>query len=710
MLLVPEGKSGLRIVHELPRRIRIRNATFYDPDFDPLHPEAILRNLPGVTQVRFNLKTASVVIEYDGSIQTRKTILDLLDQGPFVDFKSTADPDDGPDPVGTAAKIALALLTPAMPRPIRSALGLALSLPTLLEGVETLLTKGIKVEVLDAAAVGFSLLRGDYLTSNSIVALLALGKYLEKLSAEKATGLLRKLLRPQVETAWVERDGCEVQIGIGEVIIGDYVVCGGGEMIPVDGLVIEGEADVNQSSITGESLPVHLKPDDDVMSGAFIEDGRLKIEARRVGSETSLARINRFLENSLRNKSTSQKESEKLADQLVPATFGLGLALFLLTRDVRRAAAVLTVDYSCAIKLANPVTVKTAMYTAAHQGVLLKGAQAMDALARADTIIFDKTGTLTRGVLDVTDIVPIGKTTPSELLAMAAAAEEHYSHPVARAVLLKAKEQKLTLPPTGQVDFIVAHGVSAYVNGARVLVGSQHFIDEDEGVDCSSAENYAAELRKQGKSLLFVVCDNVLEGVIALRDVLRPEAAGVLKELKELGVSKLVMLTGDHPDSARAVAGQLDALDEVHWDLKPEDKATIVKNYQEEGRMVAFAGDGVNDAPALVSAEVGICMPGGADLAREAAQVVLLKDDLTVLTAARKTACRCRDTIRNCFGATVGLNSLFLLMAGGGILTPAMAALLHNANTIGILGYAALSGLDTSGGIRLSPESDDDGL
>lgn len=490
---------------------------------------------------------------------------------------------------------------------------------------------------------------------------------------------------------WVERDGLELRVDMSEVLIGDVVVCGAGELVPVDGEVLDGEASVNQSSISGESLPVHVRAGDEASSGSVIEEGRVKIRARRVGGDTSMARISRFLENSLRTRPEAQRQSDELADRLVPATFALGIGLFLLTRDIRRAAAVLTADYSCAIKLANPVAMKTAMYTAAHEGVLLKGSQALDGLARVDTLIFDKTGTLTRGALEVTDVVPAGSMTPEGLLALAASAEEHYAHPVARAVLAEARRRDLVLPFTSRVDFIVAHGVSAFVDGSRVLVGSEHFIAEDEGIDCSRVDRQTRGLRGEGKSILFVARDNTIEGVIALRDALRPEAPQVLQAMKRLGIRRIMALTGDHRDTARAVARQLDALDEIHWELKPEDKAAIVRGLLEKGHSVAFAGDGVNDAPALVTADLGICMPGGADLARESAQVVLLKDDLQTLVTARRIADRTRQTIENCFRASVGVNTLFLLLAGSGFMPPLVSAVLHNANTLGILAYAALS-------------------
>ncbi len=703
MRLVAQDRHQCSIVHELPRRIRVRSAAFHDPAFDAVYLEALLSNIPGVERVRFNLKAATVVVAYDGEKSVRERIVNCIELIPLEAYHPSAERGSVPDPVGVAARGVVALLTPALPRKLRALVSWSLSLPVLLKGTEAVLSRGITVDLLDASAVGFSLWRGDYFTANSIVALLALGEHLEQLSRDKAAGLLRTLLRPRVETAWVEREGREVSIAFNELMIGDTVICGPGEMISVDGVVIDGEASVNQSSISGESVPVHVYPGSEVHSGSVIEEGRVKIDARRVGAETGMARISRFLESSLRFKSKSQQQADELADRLVPTIFGLGLGLFLLTGDPRRAAAVLTVDYSCAIRLANPVAMQTAMYTAAHCGVLLKGAQALDSLARVDTVVFDKTGTLTRGVLEVTDILPVGDMTPEELLTLAAGAEEHYAHPVARAVLKEARRRGLGLPPTGQVDFIVAHGVSAYVDGSRVLVGSRHFIGEDEGIDCSAADLLALDLRRQGKSLLYVARENVLQGLIALRDALWPEAARVLRELKAEGVRKIVALTGDHPDTARAVAGQLEGLDEIHWDLKPEDKASIVKKLQEQGHSIAFAGDGVNDAPALVTAELGICMPGGSELARESAQVILLRDDLSELVTARRIARKMQQTIENCFRCSVGLNSLFLLLACGGAIAPATAALLHNANTVAVLGYAAASGLSRPEGRGKEP-------
>ena len=680
------------IVHEVPGRLRLRSRRLFDPALDIRYLEALTEALPGVDKVRTNRWGASIVIDYDADPKNRARILNLLENIPLEAYLPVGQRGCPTSPVAVAGQGAAAALTPFLPRQAAAPLSWLLGLPTILDGLHTLLYEGVKVEVLDASAVGFSLLRRDYFTANAIVAMLGLGSCLEGWTEKKSDDLLKSLLKPQVETVSVERDAREVRVEFSDLEIGDLVICGSGELVPVDGVVVDGDAALNQSSITGESLPVHVGEGDDVLSGAVVEDGRIKIAARNVGGETSMARIGRFLENSLRTRSASQKKSDELADKLVPVTFGLGLALFALTRDVTRAAAVLTVDYSCAIKLASPVAVKTGMHAAGHCGVLLKGAQALDNLSRIDTIVFDKTGTLTCGNLKVSDVEPLNGLRPQELLALAAGAEEHYAHPVARAVVNEAKTQKLAFPPMSQVDFIVAHGVSAYVEGERVLVGSRHFLEDDEGVDCAGIRDLARKLRGQGKSILYIARSGVLAGIIALRDELRPEAAEALAMLKKRGIEKIVMLTGDHRDTARSIAGELGCIDEVHWELKPEDKAELINRLQDEGHFLAFAGDGVNDAPALVSAEVGICMPGGADLARESAQVVLLEDDLRILAVARDVADNVQHVLKRSFQAAVSINSAVLLAASMGRLSPVASAFLHNASTIGILGYAATAG------------------
>jgi len=685
-------KKDALIIHELSGRIRVHCAALHDPALDPAYLEAVIGSIKGVAHVRINIRGACLIVSYDGKTDTKEKILSFIEDLPEDVYQSESLREQSTDFTGVAFRSAAAFLTPYIPGGFRAPASWLLSLPTILEGIDILVSEGIKVEALDASAVGFSLLRKDFVTANSVVAMLTLGRYMEQLSEQKSTELLSRLLRPEAESVWVEKDGREVKTEPDRLVAGDLVICGTGELVPVDGIVIDGDALVNSSSITGESVPVHVKKDDEIFSGSVLEEGRVKIKAIQVGAETGMARISRFLKNSLRYKSKSQTSSEKLADRLVPITLLLGIGLYILTRDVNRAASALTVDYSCAIKLATPVAVRVSMYTAARAGVLLKGSAAIDSLEKVDTVVFDKTGTLTRGVLEVVDVVPLGNMESDELLALAASAEEHYTHPVANAVARAASGRGLVLPATGQVDFIVAHGVSAYVGNKRVLVGSRHFINDDEKIDCAPSDEIAESMRKKGETVLFVARGKTLEGVISLRDDLRDESKHTLAKLKKSGIKKIIVLTGDHRETAKAVAGKIDSIDEIYWELSPEDKAEIVKNLKDQGHFIAFVGDGVNDAPAMVTSDVAICMPSGAELAKESSEVILLKDDLSLLIAAREIACNSRQTIKRCFNATLGINTLILLFATAGLLRPFASALLHNTATLGILSYAALAG------------------
>ncbi len=682
-----------RILHETNKRLRIGAKLLMHPDLDVNYLQATFSTLPGLTSCRVNQKCACIIIEYDGTLENKNRILDYMDNFPAEAFQKTPHENKDiklPEVIGQSL---IALSTPLQGNKTKKFLGWSLGLPVILHGISTLFSKGIKVEVLDASAIIFSLLRKDYTTSNFIVALLGIGNYLEQWTEEQSDNLLKALLKPQVDQVWVERDAVEVSIPFSELKIDDIVICGTGELLPIDGIIVDGEAALNQSSITGESLPRHVRAGDEVLSGAIVEDGRLRIIAKNVGQETSMARINRFLENSLRNPSQSQKQSAILADRLVPITFGLGILLFALTKDIGRAASVLTVDYSCAIKLAAPIAVKSGMYTAGQSGVLLKGGQAFDKISKINTFVFDKTGTLTKGELEIVDIIPLENShemlDAQTLLALTAGAEEHYGHPVAKAIALEAKNRNLALPEVSQVDFIVAHGVSAFINDEQVLVGSRHFLEEDEKINCQAADKYDAKLRAEGKSILYIAKQGQLVGIITLRDEIREEAIYTLSELKKRGINHIVMLTGDHKDTAKTIAEQLEYIDEVHWELKPEDKASILYKMQSEGKLIAFAGDGVNDAPALLSADVGVCMPKGADLARESAQVVLLEEDLRTLITARDIAVQNQKVLKNTFYATVGANSFILLLASLGKINPVTSALLHNSSTIGILTYAA---------------------
>lgn len=705
MTRVPsQSAPRFRVVHELSNRIRLKSFRLKDPSLDVNYVAALVEAQPGVYEVRVNQKACSIVLEYNGEGAVKKQVLSLLNNLPVDSYSPDVDDAGGPDLVEVVSNGLIAALTPFMPPVVKAAVSWGLAVPTIFKGAQALLYDGFTVDVLDGSVKLFSLLRGDYFTANTVGAMLTLAEYVEHSTQRKSTELLKGLLRPQVECVRVRQNGLDVQIPFDEARVGDLVLCGPGELVAVDGRVVEGEAYVNTSSITGEAVPVHVEPGMDVLSGGVVEEGSLVIEAASVGADTSTARIAGYIERSLRNKSSNQERNEQLADKLVPLTFATGLGIFALTGSLARAASVLTVDYSCAVKLSTPVAVRAAMYAAGREGVLLKGAQVLESLAKVDTFVFDKTGTLTQGALQVTDIVPLEGVSDGvaadTLLALAAGAEEHYTHPVATAVVEAADQRGLRTPEMSQVDFIVAHGVSAYVEGERVLVGSRHFIHDDEAIDCNGANDQAHRLMAEGKNLLYVAKEGRLLGLIAMRDILRAETVATLQNLRALGVSRLVMLTGDQERAAHALWKQLPELDEVHAECKPEDKARILEGLLAEGRTVAFVGDGVNDAPALIAADVSISMPSGADLARDVAQVLLLKDDLGGIVRAKALALRTEKVLRDCVWSSVGINSALLGLASAGVIPAVLSAAVHNGSTIGILGYAALR---TSADISCNP-------
>ncbi len=686
--------ADLEIVHELPGRIRLKGPFLSHPALDIPFFEAYILAIEGVEDVRINRKALSILIKYEGNSDTRDRILSSLAVPPreAISDQRYTDTRTEADVSGIIMSLAVILALPILPMRLRAIISWLSVSPVILEGVTTLVTKGLKVEVLDATAVSLAMLRRDYFTANAVHLLLRTGDYIHHTTETNSDRLIRSLLKPETGMAWVEEDGTERQIPISEILPGQLVVVGAGDLIPIDGRIEQGTALVNQASMTGESVPVRKEIGDTAMSGTVVEEGRIKIKAVGVGSETATARISRYIESSLKTKSITQRKSEKLADSLVPLTFALGGVMAVLTRDLRRATAVFMVDYSCAIKLSTPICIKIAMYQAGKKGVLVKGGQAIEAMAEVDTIVFDKTGTITTGQFEVTDCISLVEDLDSDgLLALAASAEEHYSHPIADAVVRAAKEKSLVFHDHSEVDFIVAHGVATYIDEKRLLIGNEHFLKDDEGIDFSPVPEIKSRLRDEGKALLFVALDSRLIGVIALRDTIRPEVGAVIARLKELGVRRTVMLTGDDHTRAKAIAESL-GLDEFYSELLPEDKVSKIAEFQANGSKVAFVGDGINDAPALMEAEVGISMAQGSDIARATAEVVLLEEGLVGVALAREVSVKTMGLIRTNFGLAVGINSSILIGATLGWLSPLASAILHNTSTIGIL-LNALTGV-----------------
>ncbi len=674
--------KAVDIVHRVPGRVRLR----YHPkaSLSPGELERAVGELPGVTAARVNGRIHTLVLHYDPARTDEDALLATL-----VGLGAPAARARKPEPAGGTSGIVRSLATLVgtgfLPRPLQLPVSLAGAIPRLRHAAADYAANGVTSEALEGMAVSISLARSDYTAANTTTFMLALGEYLEESIARRSDALLKHLLRPSSDAIWVMRERQEILIPAAEVTIGDTVIVGAGAVIPVDGTVLGGEATVNEAAMTGESVSILKARGAGVLSGTLVEDGRLSIYAEQVGEGTAAARIADYVEQSLATKSEAQLEAARLADRLVPTVLKLAGASYMLSGDWRRAASVLQADYSCALKLATPVAFKSAMYSAGQAGILVKGASALERLAQADTFIFDKTGTLTTGSLQVIDSITFDTAYSAEdLICLAASVEEHYFHPLAMAVVAAARTTNRAHFDHQEVEFIAAHGVASVIDGKRIVVGSRHFIEEDEGIDISPHHSVVDRLFREGKTLLFIGFGGTLLGILTLKDQVRDNSAATIGRLRQLGVRKILLLTGDHRDRAAEMAEQL-GLDGYHAELMPQDKARLVEEMTGQGACIAFIGDGINDAPALAGAHVGIAMQKGADIARLTADVALLEDNIERVADAKAIANQAMATIASNYRLTVGVNTGILSAAALGLLSPIATALLHNGATIGIL-------------------------
>ncbi|MDO4905537.1 MAG: heavy metal translocating P-type ATPase [Lautropia sp.] len=704
---VPRLFASLTPVHQTARRVRYRYTL--RSGLQPLTPHAlerVVRDLPGVTRVRLNPTAHSLAVDFDRAVTRVDSLAAALlalpamvatgDSGRAIGAAADGDADE--HPLGAAGEVlasaALLLTTKAnAPNAVKNSATLAVSAPLYIEAIKDLFTEGLNSHVLEALAVAISTASGDRMAAHTTLFMLAVGEYLERSIARRSDDLLKHLLHPETELVWVERDGHEEQIDAADVRVGDTVICAAGNIVPVDGTVLGGEATVNEASMTGEALPVQRRRGDTVLSGTVVEEGRMRVYAERVGEGTASARIANYVQHSLQTKSNTQLSASRLADRLVPGVLGLGAMSWLISGDWRRAAAVLQADYACALKLATPVAFKAAMYAAGRQGLLFKGADALERLSEADTFVFDKTGTLTTGQLTVTDALTFDKAFgPTDLIDLAASVEEHYFHPLAMAVVETARRQGGRHFEHEEVRFIAAHGVASVVQGKRIVIGSRHFVEDDEGIEIGAHRTALEALTAEGKTLLYIGFGGKLLGAIALKDTVRENTAETLQRLRKLGAKRLIMLTGDHETRARELAEEL-GLDAYHAQLLPEDKAALLTQLKAEGAKIAFVGDGMNDAPALAGAHVGIAMERGADLARLTSDIALLEDDIGRVADAKALA---NDTMRRIdsnFKLTVAANTGILAAAATGTISPITSSVLHNGSTIAILLNALRGGL-----------------
>ena len=568
------------------------------------------------------------------------------------------------------------------PRIFVSAVAVFRAIPYIFTAVKTLLRGRLTLDVLDGAALVVCLLQRDFKTLSSVTFFFALGEYLAEWTRKKSRASLVESLALNIDQVWVRTGDLEHCIPFADLRAGDNVIVRAGSALPVDGTVLEGDGMINQASMTGEPLPVPRGPGSTVYAGTVLEQGELVITASKVGTNTRVRSILRTIEESESVKASVQGRYERIADAIVPYNFLLSGAVYAATRNPMRAGSVLLVDYSCAIRLATPLSIFTAMREAAERGVLIKGGKFMEAVADADVVVFDKTGTLTKAKPVLVDVIPFGGRKRSTVLRLAACLEEHFVHPVGQAVVrasdaegLKHREEHT------KVDFIVAHGISSTWRGQRVLVGSGHFVLEDEHIPLTPEQEAIVEAESgKGRSLLYLAIGGEVAGLLLIEDEIRDETPAVVRALFEDGVKRVIMLTGDSERTAASIAAKA-GIDEYRSEMLPEDKAAFVQELKKQGHRIAMVGDGINDSPALSAANVGIAMAEGADMAREVADIVLVNGELSGLLLARKISREALKRIHSSFRTSLFWNSVFLTGGLMGFIQPGLSAFLHNATT-----------------------------
>ena len=672
--------AGRLRVHLCCKRMTLRQA-------DVL--EYYLLAVDGVRSVKVYDRTRDAVVVYDAE---RERMIRALAR---FSFEKAEKLDLAPEHTSRTLnrefedKLALTVMRRCasnlfLPAPVTSALAVIRSAKYIKEGLLALWHRKLSVAVLDATAVTVSMVRGDFATAGSVMFMLRLGEILEEWTHKKSVADLASAMSLRVENVWQQVDGTEVLTKVTAVKPGDRIVIRTGGMIPLDGRVVEGEAMVNQSSLTGESMPVAKRPGSPVYAGTVAEEGECVVCVEKVSGSGRYDRVVRMIEESEKLKSTAEDKASRMADRLVPYTLGGTAVTYLLTRDVTKMLAVLMVDFSCALKLAIPVAVLSAMRESSGHHISVKGGRFLEAVAKADTIVFDKTGTLTYATPKVSQIVPFGGHREADMLRLAACLEEHYPHSMANAVVEEAKRRGLTHEEYhSQVQYVVAHGISSMVEDKKVIIGSAHFVFEDEGCCIPEGEQEKYDALPAAYSHLYLCIDGELAAVICIHDPLRREAKDAVKALHESGFTNVVMMTGDNRRTAESVAAEV-GVDAVYAEVLPEDKAAFIRQEKEKGHTVIMVGDGVNDSPALSEADAGIAISTGAAIAREIADITVASEDLFELVTLRKLSEALMDRIHGSYRFIVAFNLSLITLGVAGVLPPAISALLHNTSTLGI--------------------------
>ena len=677
------------ILHESRGRIRFRlrqkQMTLAQADL----LEAWIQGKSWCRQVTVHERTCCVILYYDG---TRQAVLNEIRHFSWQEAERTAAlPAHSSRALNrefeeklVAKVVCKAACTLFLPSPLRIARILWHMIPFVRRGLRCLLRRRIKVELLDALSISISACRRDFGTAGMVMFLLEVGELLEEWTRKKSVADLARCMSLNVDRVWLRTAQGEVLVPVSQIQPGDAVVVRAGGIIPVDGLVLEGEVTVNQASLTGESIPVPKRPGGAVYAGTVVEEGECVLEVKQASGQSRYDQIVHMIEQSEQMKSEAESKAANLADKLVPYTFIGSLLSFVLTRNVARALSVLMVDFSCALKLAMPLAVLSAMREAGRAHITVKGGKFLEAVAAADTIVFDKTGTLTHACPRVAQVVSFGGKEEAEMLRLAACLEEHFPHSMANAVVEEAKRRGLHHEEYhSKVEYLVAHGIASTVDGERVLIGSAHFVFEDEGCVIPESEQERFDALPPEYSHLYLAVGGQLAAVICISDPLREEAKEVISALRALGITSTVMLTGDSYRTAAAIAAQV-GVDDFRAGVLPADKAEYVARLRREGHTVLMVGDGINDSPALSEADAGIAISDGAAIAREIADITIAADSLWELVELRRIAMALMARIHSNYRFVIGFNGTLIALGVAGVLPPATSATLHNLSTLGV--------------------------
>ena len=672
-------------MHESPGRIRVhamqKRMTMAQADI----LEYYLKAQEGVIEAKVYDRTGDAVIFYEGK---REGMILALSR-----FSYKGNEGLVPSQTGRALnreyedKLVLTVVdrvisTLFYPIPLKRVITGVKAIPYLFKGLQTLFQRKIEVSLLDAVAISASILTGDYDTASSVMFLLSVGEILEEWTHKKSVDDLARTMSLNVDKVWTLVQGEEVLLPLNEVEVGQEIIVRTGNMIPLDGKVSFGEAMVNQASMTGESIPVRKKIGSSAYAGTVVEEGECRIRVEKLAGSGRYDRIVKMIEESEKLKSATEDKASHLADKLVPYSLGGAALTYLLTRNVTKALAFLMVDFSCALKLSMPVAVLSAMREAGKHKISVKGGKFMEAISEANTIVFDKTGTLTYAKPKVEDIITFNNADENEMLRMAACLEEHYPHSMANAVVAEAEARDLHHAERhSKVEYVVAHGISSIYEGKHVLIGSHHFIFDDEHCTVPKGEEEKLASIPPEHSALYLAVDGELTTVILISDPLRKEAVGVIQDLKALGIDKVVMMTGDNKKTAHAVARMV-GVDEFHAEVLPEDKASFIQKEHRLGRKVIMVGDGINDSPALSEADAGIAISAGAAIAKEVADITIQEGDLYELVILKKLSNRLMKRIHGNYNFIIGFNAMLIALGLAGIMTPSNSALFHNISTI----------------------------